>query len=178
MSIAVSSKRYAQAVFLIAMEADGLDRWKDYLGEIAEIMQNSQFAAVLDNPKIPLEEKLAPLRKLLGGFEPEVLNLASLLVIKNKFRYAAQIADHYRQLLDEYHGIKRSTITTSVEMEKPEQDHLTENLERITGHRLKSDFQVDAEILGGFIARIDGTLIDGSIKNRLIQLKDSISAQI
>ncbi|HJX04016.1 MAG TPA: ATP synthase F1 subunit delta [Dehalococcoidia bacterium] len=178
MSIAVSSKRYAQAVFQVAQEKDELEKWRDYLGEIAEIMQNAQYIDLLENPKVPFEEKLAPVKILLGQTEQEVLNFASLLVIKNKFKYAAQIAEHYGQLLDEYQGIKRSTVTTSIPLDNDEQNNLTQNLERIIGNKLKSDFEVNPDILGGFIARINGTLIDASIKNRLIQLKNNISKKL
>jgi F-type H+-transporting ATPase subunit delta len=178
MSIAVSSKRYAQAVFQVAREKNELEKWRGYLDEIAEIMQNTQYIDLLENPKVPFAEKLAPVKILLGSVEPEVLNFASLLVIKNKFKYAAQIAEHYRQLLDEYQGIKRSTVTTSVSLDDDEQNNLTQNLERIIGNKLKSDFEINPDILGGFIARIDGTLIDASIKNRLIQLKHNISKKL
>ena len=49
MSVSISSKRYAQAVFQIAKDRNELDKWKSNLSQIALLTQNPEFAAVIQN---------------------------------------------------------------------------------------------------------------------------------
>ncbi len=177
MSVAVSSKRYAQAIFQIAGENNEFEKWQKSLDEIAKLMLNTELVSVFESPKITFEQKAQLLKNALGQIDTLALNYAYLLVLKNKFKNAAQIAQQYTSLLDESRGIKRSVIITSMPLEDTEKNKLNQQLEKITGHKLESDFEVKPDILGGFIARIDGTLIDGSIRSRLLELKNSIGSK-
>ena len=176
MSVAISSKRYAQAIFQIARDRNQLEEWQGYLAKIAGLLQNEQFIAVLENPKLYFEQKTRLFDVLLGKIDPLALNFSYLLVLKNKFKHIGEIAEQYEQLVDELRGIKRAKITTSILLDDIEQQILTKQLEQITASKLKSDFLVDDHILGGFVARVDGTLMDGSIKHKLMELRKNIGS--
>jgi F-type H+-transporting ATPase subunit delta len=175
MSIALSSKRYAQAIFQIAKANNDYDTWQKNLNRIAELMQNPEFAEVIDNPKFRFDQKEKIIRKLLEGVDPLAINLALVLVLKNRFRYTEQIAKEYTAIYDESRGIKRASFTTAVSLNETDKKNYTAQLEKIIGNKLHIDFEVDNNIIGGFIARIDGSLIDGSLRNRLDILRDQIS---
>jgi F-type H+-transporting ATPase subunit delta len=98
-----------------------------------------------------------------------------VLVLKNRFRYTEQIAKEYTAIYDESRGIKRASFTTAVSLNETDKKNYTAQLEKIIGNKLHIDFEVDNNIIGGFIARIDGSLIDGSLRNRLDILRDQIS---
>jgi F-type H+-transporting ATPase subunit delta len=175
MSVALSSRRYAQAVFQIAAEKNNYDNWQKSLKEISELLLNPDFARVLDNPKIRFEQKEKIIKSALHNADPLAINLALLLVIKNKFNSAGQIAEEYGRLCDEAKGIKRAQFTTAIELAQNEKNNALALLESLTGYKLSMEFNIDASIIGGFIARINGTLIDGSIRSKLDQLRDQIS---
>lgn len=175
MSTAVSSKRYAQAVFQIAQKKNDFEDWQKSLQKISEIMGNPQFASLMENPRLHFEQKMKLIKEVLGAINPEALNLAYLLVHKGKIKNASQVSEEYESLLDEYKGIKRAEIITPIELDNTEKQRFQQQLEKLTGSKLKMHFQIDPELLGGFIARIDGTLIDGSVKNKLNILKKNIS---
>lgn len=174
MSIALSSKRYAQAIFQIAKEHNDFDLWHANLKKISDIMNNPSLAYLLDNPKIHFEQKEKIIREALNDIDPLAINLALMLVLKNKFRNASQISAEYDSLHDESKGIKRATFTTAFEPNKDEKIKYTQQIEKLTGTKLIIDFQVDPKIIGGFIARIDGTLINGSVLNKLELLRNQI----
>ena len=48
-------------------------------------------------------------------------------------------------------------------------------LEKIIGEKVTIEFSVKPSILGGMIARVNGSLIDGSIQNKLNTLKKELS---
>ena len=67
--------------------------------------------------------------------------------------------------------------TITEETYEKERKYCTKQLEELIGSKLNIDFEVDEKIIGGFIARIDGTLIDGSLRNRLSILRNQLSKQ-
>jgi F-type H+-transporting ATPase subunit delta len=174
MSVLVSSKRYAKAIFEIAGENRNFEEWQIDLDKIAVIMQNPDLALLLDNPKLKFEQKTDLIDRFLGKINPQALNFAHLLILKNKYQNAKQIGEQYRTFVDEFNGIKRAEIVSAIPLDDSDKNKIVDRLEQIIGNRIKAEFEVDARILGGFVARIDGSLIDGSIKNRLDSLRNSI----
>lgn len=174
MSVTTSSKRYAQAVFQIAKDRNSLDEWQRDLKRIADLMQYPEFVSLVENPKLPFELKAKLTREILGKINPLALNFAYLLIAKNKFKNAGQIAEEFVHLLNEYHGVKNAEIVTAIPIDDADKKKLTQRIETISGCKISTEFKVDSDILGGIIARIDGNLIDGSIRNRLEMLKKSL----
>jgi F-type H+-transporting ATPase subunit delta len=175
MPVTTSVKRYAQAVFEIALESDKLKEWQSNLGEIAQLTQDAEFTDLIENPKLPFELKSKMVQELLGKINPMALNLVYLLVAKGKLKNAGQLADEYERLLNDHYGIKSAEVTTAIALNDAERKRLSHHLETITGKKVSIHTQVDPDILGGFIARIDDSLIDGSIRNKLVMLKESLA---
>jgi F-type H+-transporting ATPase subunit delta len=173
-SALVSSRRYAKAIFEIASEKGNFEEWQNDLNKIAVITQNSELDLLFENPKLKFEQKTELLDRFLGKINQEALNFAHLLILKNKYRNAPQISEQYRTLVDEFRGIKRAEIVSAIPLDDSEKNNIARRLEQIIGSKISCEFRVDEKILGGFIARVDGSLIDGSIKNRLDSLRNSI----
>ena len=174
MSVSVSSKRYAQAIFQIAKEDGEFDKWQSDLMKLAELMQDSELVALVESPKLLFEMKAKLVQERLDKINPLALNLAYLLITKNKFKNAGQIAKEYGHLLDDYHGIKRAEITTAIPLDSSDRNQFGQRLETLIDSKVSIDFIVDPDILGGFIARVNGSLIDGSVRNRLELLKKNL----
>ena len=175
MPTATFAKRYAQAAFEIAQEKNELEKWQLDLRKTAGLTRDSEFIDLMENPKLGFELKAKLAKEKMGKINPLVLNMAYLLISKGKFRSAEQIADSYERLLDDYYGIKHAEIITAIPLDDKDKKKLTNNLETMLGGKVSISLRVDPNIIGGFIAKIDGSLIDGSIHNKLELLKKSIS---
>jgi F-type H+-transporting ATPase subunit delta len=174
LSITTSSKRYAQAVFQIAEANNTMDEWRTDLKKIADLMQNPEFASAIDNPKLPFKLKARLIEETLGKVRPLALNFAYLLVVKGKFKNTGQIAEEFDHLLNEHHGVKHAEVITSVPMGDVDKKNLIQRLEIMIGSKIEAEFKVVPSILGGMIARVNGSLIDGSVLNKLEMLKKSM----
>ena len=175
MPITTSVKRYAQAVFEIALESNKLKEWQSDLGKIAQLIRDTEFAALVENPKVPFDLKAKLVREILGKVNPMALNLVYLLIAKGKLKDAGKLAEEYERLLNEHYGIKSAEVTTAIAIDDTERKKLSHHLEEIVGKKVDIKVQVNPDILGGFIARIDDSLIDGSIRNKLEILKKSLA---
>jgi len=175
MPITTSVKRYAQAVFEIALESNKLKAWQSELKKIARLTEDTEFMTLVENPKLPFELKMKLAQERLGKINPMALNLVYLLIAKGKLKSTSQVAEEYERLLNEHYGIKNAKVTTAIPLDDAEKERLGHHLEATVGKKVSVNIQVDPDILGGFIARIDDSLIDGSIRNKLEMLKKSLA---
>jgi len=170
----IVAKRYAQAVFEIALERDQLDKWRSDLDFVAAVFAVGDLLTVLENPKIRFEEKADVITKNLIGVGETALNLVKLLIQKRRGRILPQIAREYGILMDRHQGIEHAEVTAAVKLDFATEFKLKEQLAKITASKVELSTKVDPSIIGGFIARVGDKVIDGSVRNRLQILKQNI----
>lgn len=169
-----SGKWYGQAIFELALERKALEDCLGGLERIVELSRDDLLLALLENPKVPFEAKDNLLREKLQALHPLTVNLALLLVHKEDLRLAEDILKHYRLLLDGHRGIERGQLTTALPLEERHQEILSKRIGQILGRKVTLDLQVDPSILGGFIARVGDTVVDGSVRQNLEMLKKNL----
>jgi len=169
-----SGKRYAQAALELAVERGELESWQVSLRKIAELTGDEKLVALLESPKLPFLVKKGLLEERLGKINPLALNLACLLMSRGRLRLVNNISQEYDRLLDAYHGIEHAEVVTALPLDNEDKKRLSRQLEEIVGCKIVIDAQVDPSVVGGFIAKIGDTLIDGSIRNRLESLRKSL----
>jgi F-type H+-transporting ATPase subunit delta len=163
-------RRYARAVFEIALENKELERWQSDLQKITGAMSDADFLAALGSPKIRFDDKSRLLSRL-GDVGPLALNLVRLLIVRNGIGMLGAIAGEYQRLVDAYHGIQQAEVVTAVPIDDKDKDKLAEDLGTLVGSKIVVESRVDPEILGGIIARVGGKLLDGSTRSKLAALK-------
>lgn len=171
----ISVRRYAQAMFDLALEKEQLDRWQSDLEEVARLGQDATIAAYLGNPKVHFEGKARLLAEKLTDIDPLVLNLVYLLLTKGRLGMLADIAAEYQHLLDSHRGIEQAEVTTAVPLDDEAKLELSKRLDDIVGKKIVLKLKVDPGIIGGFVARVTGKLIDGSTRNKLAALKKEMA---
>jgi len=171
----VYARRYSQAVFNIALEREELDRWQSDLRRIASLGEDAAFIALVESPKLHFEDKARLLSERLGDINPLALNLAYLLVARGRLAMVGDIADEYQRLLDSYRGIERAEVITAILLDDEDKLRLAERLGAVVGKKVVLKPEVDTSLIGGFIARIGGKLIDGSTRSKLDALKRELA---
>ncbi len=171
----VSAKRHAQAVFQIALEEKQLDRWLADLEKISAVLGDAEIAAALSSPKVSMDKKKDLLNRGLKGVSPVAMNLALLLVEKNRLHLARGLAVEYRRLMNAYLGMELAEVTTAIPISAQEGESIGQRLAAISGKRVTVESSVDPAILGGFVAKLGDKLIDGSARTRLQELRKTIA---
>jgi F-type H+-transporting ATPase subunit delta len=172
-----AAKRYAQAAFEIARDRNSLEKWSADLALVALAMADPQAAAILSSTKLALADRYRLLEAVLAGIDPLVMNLAKLLVAKGRVDVASQVAEAYRDLVDEHSGVAHAAVVTAVPLADAEQRAVEKRLSQITGKKVIAHLEVDPAILGGLVARVGDRLIDGSTHSKLLALKRTLEGQ-
>ncbi len=100
----LAAKRYAQAAFSIARERGALEQWAGDLDTVAALMSDPAAAAFLTRGRASSSDRMAVLERALAGIDPLALNLAKLLVRKNRTALAPYIARVFREMVDAERG--------------------------------------------------------------------------
>jgi F-type H+-transporting ATPase subunit delta len=170
-----SGKRYAQAAFELALEKNEGESWRAGLKKIAELSGDEELMALLQNPRFPFAAKRSLLQKGLGEINPLAFNLALLLESKGRLNLAKDISQQYNELLDFHRGIEHAEVIAAMPLIDEDREAISRRLGEIVEHKVVIDAQVDPSIIGGFIARLGDTLIDGSVRQSLETLKKSLA---
>jgi F-type H+-transporting ATPase subunit delta len=168
------AKRYAQAIFGIALEQDELDRWRSDLESISSAFSDPDVLALLESPGFRFNDKFRLLSEGLKEINHLAVNLVKLLVTKGKLDIMGSIIDEYQLLLDGFRGIEQAEATTAVPLGDKENQKLTEYLSGMVGKNVSLQYAVDPGLVGGIAIRIGGKLLDGSTRSRLASLKSEL----
>jgi len=171
-----SVKRYAQAVFEIALETKELDRWQSDLENVAGITGEAELVAFLESPKFNFDNKAGVLSERFKGMNPLVLNLVLLLASKSGLGLAGGVANEYQRLLDRYRGVESAEVITAVPLSDEDKRKLAEDIGAIFGKKVVLKSKEDSGLIGGIVIRVGGKLLDGSIQNKLLALRKELAS--
>jgi F-type H+-transporting ATPase subunit delta len=172
-----AAKRYARAVFELATEDDQVDEWGRRLTDVRDLLSDPSVAAVLTNPTIPVESRMALISAAPHELDPEGTNLARLLIESNRVKQVGGIADEFEILADAAAGRVRATVTTAVELDDAERDKVADELSQRLGKEVRMTVVVDKGILGGLKLQYGDHLIDASVATKLQQLRRRLADQ-
>jgi F-type H+-transporting ATPase subunit delta len=171
------SRRYAQAIFRMALEQKDLNRWQSDLRRVTALMKDSALFSLVTNPKITWKEKSTTLTQRLGDVNPLAIKLVQLLDAKGKLATLDDIAEEYQAMVDNYRGIEGTEIaevTTAVPLDEAYQLKVAQRITDIIGKPVLLRPKVDPAIIGGIIIRVGDKLIDGSIRSKLAALRKDL----
>jgi F-type H+-transporting ATPase subunit delta len=166
------ARRYAGAMFELALKQDALERTLDDVQGIARLFSKRTLAYLLREPKVPAQRKEKVLREALSSrVLPISLNLALLVVQRGLVDLMPNIAAELQQMVLDYKNQATAEVTTAMPMDEQQQALVKQALEKRTGKTILLATRVNPEILGGVVARVGDQVIDGSIQQRLQALK-------
>ena len=178
MAKTASAKRYAQAIFELALEQDQLEPWATDLELVERVLQDDDFRALLKHADLAAADKTKAIDEVLRDIHPLVRNLISLLVSKGMVDFGTGLRTAYNDLLDEHLGRQRVLVLSAVELEPQELERITRYVSDLVKKEVIVSAQIDESILGGIVIEIGDRLLDGSTRARLDGLRNSMHAGV
>lgn len=167
---------YATALFEVARVEGSLDEVEDELFRFARTLEgNEPLRSVLTDEAIPVDRRRSVVAELLGDkASPVTANLVSLVVGAGRARDLPAIIDKLVRRAAAEHDRAVAEVRSAVPLDDDQRDRLAEALGRATGKAVEVKVIVDPSVLGGIFAQVGDTVIDGTIRTRLNQLRESI----
>ncbi len=177
MSLQPVARRYAKALFELAVEANALDKFTADLKSVADtIAQNPDLLSALTNPTVPVPARMAIMEQVADklGLAPIVKNAVLLITDHNRASALPRIASALSELADEKAGKLRADVISAAPLTDVQYGKLTATLEKLTGRKISLVKKTDPSLIGGVVTRIGDKVYDGSVKSRLEEIRLSL----
>jgi F-type H+-transporting ATPase subunit delta len=166
---------YAEAFFSILVAEGSMNEAQDELFRFSRIVEgNDDLYATLADQNLPVARRQQIVEELLGGRAfPATLGLVSLVVATGRIRDLPTIVDRLLKRTASLTNRSVAEVRTAVELTDEQRKRLTESLKKATGLDVDLVVTIDPTVIGGIVTQIGDTVIDGSVRHRLAQLKES-----
>ena len=164
---------YARALFEIARAEGSLDEVEDELFRFARSYESSEaLRSALTDEMIPAAKRQAIIEDLIGGkATATTTQLVSMVVGSGRGRDLPAIIDQLVLRASSAKNLEVAEVRSAVALSADQQTRLAAALANATGKQVNLKVVVDPSVLGGIVATVGVTVMDGSVRTRLDQLK-------
>jgi F-type H+-transporting ATPase subunit delta len=167
---------YADAMFEVAGAEGTIDEVEDELFRFARALERSDpLREALSDPHIPASRRQQIVEDLLGSQATSVtVALISMVVGIGRGQDLPAIIDSLVKKSAESHDRAVAEVRSTVDLTDKQRRRLAQAIEKAIGKKVEVKVIIDETILGGVVTTIGDTVIDGSVRTRLEQLKNAI----
>ncbi|HES57950.1 MAG TPA: ATP synthase F1 subunit delta [Firmicutes bacterium] len=172
------AKRYASALFEIALERGILESFDDQAYMLEVVFSDSLVKNFFGSPRISDSEKKAALDKqFTDRVEQPLLHLLKLLVDKRRILYVVPIMRYFDHLTDVHRGVEEATVVSAVELSEAQRDEIVAELKRFSEYgQLRIKTEVDRGVIGGVKVQLgDHLVLDGTVSSRLNEMREQLT---
>ena len=140
---------------------------------LSEVFQRlPKLESALTSPRVGQEEKLRLLELAIGSrVSQSLLDFLKVLARRGRLDCLRAITRAARQQLNEIRGRVEVTLVTAEPLGEDSTRQAAERLQTALGQEIDLSTSVDPDLIGGAIVRVGDTIIDGSVINRLEQMR-------
>ena len=171
------ARRYAKALFGLALEQSRAEAWSDALVALQAAVDSSpELQDILSNPVYSKDQRREVVKHLARALslDADPQNLLLLLADRNRLGYLEGIVRTFRELTDAKLGRVRAQVITAVPLDEAAVKALSERLAHATRTSVLVERRVDAALLGGIVAQVGSLVYDGSLRAQLEDLRKTM----
>jgi F-type H+-transporting ATPase subunit delta len=167
---------YADALFSVARAEGALSEVEDELFRFSQTLQGSdELRNALTDEHIPAARRQQIVEDLLDGRASRVTTaLVSLVVATGRARDLPAIIKQLVERSAAEANKEVAEVRTAVNLTEAQRKKLVTALNKATGKQVELKVVLDPTVLGGIVAQVGDTVIDGSVRSRLDQLKQAL----
>lgn len=174
MSNELIAKRYAIALFELAIEHNKLDTYEEEISKINEIFsKDKQFTQFFSHPRIKTEEKKKVLTDhLQSAISPHVCNTLLLMLDRKRGDCIVPMLEQFLRLALEEQSIAEAKVYSVRPLTNSEQEEISTMIANKVGKRsLRLENIIDPDIIGGLKIQVGNQIFDGSVSGKLERMK-------
>ena len=172
------ARRYAKALLELGKEKGQTEEFRKELQTFAGLLKKHPILEeCLASPLYSAEN----LKKIIVEITNKtatskiIQNFLCLLIDKRRIQYFSAIEEAYDDFTNELLGYVKARITTATALPDEDYNTLKESLEKVTGKKVILSDNVELGIIGGVIAEVGDTVFDGSIRNQLHKIGETLT---
>lgn len=167
--------RYSNSLFSIALEENKVDLYRKRIKMIKNVFEeNDDFLHLLSSCFISNEEKDEIIDKVFKSEEEYIRNFIKIIFINKRGNCLIKILNEFIKTCNENLNIKDGVIYSVNKLSNEQIEKIQESLSTRLNCKVELTNSLDEKLLGGVKVSIEDKIFDGSIKNKLEKLKESL----
>lgn len=165
---------YATALFGVASAQGDVDEVADELFRFARVLEaNDEFRNALSDPHLPAARRSQIVEDVLSGKATDTTTaLVSMVVATGRARELGRIIDAFVAMSAHAGDKEVAEVRSAIDLTEDQRTRLAAALAKATGKDVEVKVIVDPSVMGGLVAQVGDTVIDGSVRHRLQQLRE------
>ncbi|MFH0941222.1 MAG: ATP synthase F1 subunit delta [Candidatus Omnitrophota bacterium] len=169
-------KRYAEGFVKFAQPTIDVEKIVQEAQNFRSLLRdNPEFDDFLNTPAVDQAEKLKTIETVLVGYSQEFRQFLRLLLEHGRIRKIHDIAEYIR-IAYAYGNKVEALLRTTYPLDLDLLKSVKEKLEKKLNKKFNLYLELDPDLLGGVQLIVGNTIIDGSVRKRLLELKQKLSA--
>lgn len=171
------ARPYAKAAFELAMAENATDRWNDMLDLASAAVTDPSLAGLLGSPHASDSQIVQILLDTANGAfdDDRFKGFLGVMADNKRLSLLPEIAELYRALREEADGLLRVRVVSAFALDEDQATRLKTALAKRFDREILLETEVDKSVIGGAVVYAGGQVIDGSLKDRLAKLSNSLS---
>lgn len=167
---------YAEGLLAIARAEGDIDTTKSQLVDVARaVAENDELRSTLSNNLVPAAVRGQIVDDLLAGNSSDVVRaIVGMIVGAGRGGQLNEIVQAFIGLAASSSGREVATVRSAVALTDAQQENLAAALKQKTGADVELQVVVDPSVIGGAVTTIGDTVIDGSLRTRLAQMREAL----
>jgi F-type H+-transporting ATPase subunit delta len=165
---------YADAALSVARAEGTLSEVEDELFRIARVVEsNDELRTALTDPHLPASRRQQIIEDLLDGrASVTTISIMSMIVGAGRVTDLPKIAEELLQRSAAKNGASVAEVRSAVALNDEQLARLADALKARTNREITVKNVVDPTVMGGVVTRIGDSVLDGTVRTRLNQLRD------
>tara|TARA_B100001093_G_scaffold520198_1_gene613561 strand:- start:4023 stop:4559 length:537 start_codon:yes stop_codon:yes gene_type:complete len=171
------ARPYSKAAFEFAAQSSQMEHWGSCLSTLARVVEQPNFVMLLSSPDFTTSRASEILFKICDEIiEEHIKNFISILVENRRLTLLPIIFRQFERLKSAYDKTVNVNVTVARAIDLDQQNRLSEVLSVKLVANINMQVHIDKDLIGGAIIRAGDTVIDGSIRGRLVKLAELLNS--
>ena len=171
------AKRYARALYLMAVEEKDLDGFYSELKSVENATREiPEFRDLFYNPTIPphvVKNAIALLKKELG-LRDSIHALLNIAADKKRLMFLGKITAEFEKLYDLAKNRVRVEVSAASALSEEARKSIETALAGVLKKEIVMSMIVNPELIGGVVLQAGDVVVDGSVKSMLAKIGGKI----
>lgn len=173
--LATVSRPYALAVYEHALEKNSLNEWANFLKALSSFNENaSNLTTYFESFSSQAHILTTAIIESLGVKDSAQVEFLKILEQSKRLRCVGEICEQFLNLKRKKEQTQKIIVQSAFELSESQIEDLKNKLAIDLNKTIELNVQINKDLIGGFVIKIDDYVIDKSIKAKLSQIKNEL----
>lgn len=170
--------RYASALFEQAKAAGQIEPVAKDLETLAHLIrEHEELRQFLLNPDVEASDKLGVVDRLFKtAWSDDVKTFVRMVLALDRAAWLVQMAEAFRGLVDAEQGVVRVVVRSAHPLSSTMKTKIKQRLEQLEARKVELTEEQAPELIGGIQVLVDHRMVDGSLKGKLVELRQRLKS--